>query len=75
MARNCYNVNYRVWGRWSKEAQAVFNRSYKFYIKDKQFMIHPKADVPTLTHWRTTAWNAAWIAADCVDNVVPSVIK
>lgn len=74
MARNCYHVQKKVWDRWSKQAQAIFNRSYSFFIKNKKFILHPSVSVPNSVHWRTTAWNAAWISADCVDNVVPNVI-
>ena len=70
MARNCYHVQKKVWSEWSKTAQAVFNRSYSFFIKNKETMFHPKAVAPNKVHYRTTAWNAAWIAANSVDNVV-----
>lgn len=69
MAKNCYSVQKKVWNGWSKSAQAVFNRSYRYFINNKEVMIHPKSVPPTKEQWRTTAWNAAWVSANMVDNI------
>lgn len=64
----------KQWSKWSKRAQAVFNRCYKFFRTSQWAMVHPKAPTLNARLWDTTAYNAAWIAADAVDNIVPTKI-
>jgi hypothetical protein len=70
MTRNVNRVPRSQWRKWSKEARAVFNRVYSFMFDNRDLMLHPKQDKPKPAHWKTTAWNAAWIAADAVDGRV-----
>lgn len=69
MASNCYKVNKRTWTRWSKGRQAVFNRVFGELKSGAHMFDHPEAaDIPQ-KHWRTIAWNAAWIASDHAEQV------
>ena len=74
MVRNPYRVPQKQWRRWSEQAKTVFNRTYKFMYDNRAVMLHPKQPVPSPAHWKTTAWNAAWIAADAVDDSIPDEI-
>ena len=67
MARNSYKVPQKVWSRWSKGRQAVFNRV--FGELKHQTWGHPKADVMPAAHWKTIAWNASWIAGEHAEDV------
>ncbi len=74
MAKNVYKVPVKQWKKWSKQAQGVFNRSYHFFIGNQGLMTHPKTERVLRWRWKTTAWNAAWIAASAVDDVVPTKV-
>lgn len=61
--RNRYKVPKRQWARWTDNARNVFNTLYGVMIADPGNYQHPKATPVPRAHWRTTAWNAAFIAA------------
>jgi hypothetical protein len=64
--QNVHGVAKRQWKKWDKLARYVFNETYELMINNQGLFKHPK-DVPSdLEMWKTTAWNAAWIAADNV---------
>lgn len=70
---NTFKVPKKQWGKWKGEAPRVaFNRLYGFMIDNPDLFDHPKAPVKPQDmeseHWKTVAWNAAWIAADIVQN-------
>jgi hypothetical protein len=69
---NKYRVPAKQWKRWSKAARAVFNRVYDFAYNNECLMTHPGQDAAKPVHWKTIAWNAAWIAADAVDDTIPT---
>lgn len=71
MATNRYNVPQKQWRKWSSDARSVFNRVFEFIRNNQWAMLHPKQPKVTKEHWDTTAWNAAWISADAVDDTVP----
>lgn len=71
MAKNIFKVPKKQWSRWSELARGVFNRSYQFFVGNQDKMLHPKAKASTKEQWKTTAWNAAWIAADACDDTIP----
>lgn len=56
------------WRKWSEPARAVFNEVYAVMAENQSLFLHPKAKKNTLECWNTTAWNAAWVAADAVKN-------
>ncbi len=56
---------------WSKHAKAVF-RQLKRYMRDNpELFVHPESDLIPKKHWGTIAHNAAWIAAELVDDTSP----
>lgn len=60
---NLYRVPAKQWNRWSAVARRVFNETYSAMVGDQDMFLHPKAQPLPETQWKTTAWNAAWIAA------------
>lgn len=66
---NTYKVPKKQWNRWSKQARTVFNTLYNAMTADPQLFWHPMAEKITPKLWKTTAWNASWIAADATDGV------
>lgn len=63
MARNVHRVPRDEWKRWGPEGQALFNHLYTMMRDNMSLFLHPRAPVPKLREWKTTAWNAAWEAA------------
>ena len=72
--KNSNRVPKKQWSKWSKEAKAIFNSCYDFFMNNQKTMNHPKADKQPAFHWKTVAWNAAWIAADACDDSIPTEI-
>jgi hypothetical protein len=52
------------WRKWGNLSRHVFNEVYGTMAENQGLFLHPKARKNTLECWNTTAWNAAWIAAD-----------
>lgn len=75
MAKNIYNVPKKTWRVWSLPAQAVFNATHKFYINNKDKMLHPKSPPLRREHWKTIAWNASWVAANTADSFETVIIE
>lgn len=67
-------VPVKQWRKWSSESKIVFNRVYEFCFNNPDLMLHPKQEKPKPLFWKTTAWNAAWIAADAVDDAIPDEV-
>jgi hypothetical protein len=63
---NQHKVSPRQWKKWCDLAQRVFNATYTDMVHNQGLFVHPKADPVSAVHWKTTAWNAAWIAAEAV---------
>ena len=74
MIKNVNRVPKKQWSKWSKEAKAIFNRSYLFFINNQGLMKHPRAPKLSPNQWQTVSWNAAWIAADACDDTIPTEI-
>lgn len=72
---NHNRVPQKVWLKWSVTARTVFNRTYDFMMNNQGVMLHPKMEKPSPQHWKTICWNAAWIAADAVDNALPTDVE
>lgn len=65
-AQNKHGVPLKQWRKWSALARKVFNDVFSTMAKNRTLFLHPaqlKAGVAH-KHWKTTAWNAAWTAAD-----------
>ncbi len=64
--RNKHKVPLKQWRRWSLVAQGVFNDTFDAMRPLRPDFFHPTAQVQTVEQWRTTCFNAAWIAAESV---------
>jgi hypothetical protein len=51
-------------------ARKTFNQTYDIMFNDQKLFLHPKAPSQDEDHWKTTAWNAAWTAADAVQDAL-----
>lgn len=71
---NANRVPIKQWRKWSPDARAVFNRVYEFVHDNPRLMTHPKMEKVAPAHWKTIAWNSAWIAADAVMDQVPTEV-
>lgn len=63
--RNVYKVPLAQWRKWKAAERITFNYMFSLMTKNQDLFLTPGAVVPKRS-WRTTAWNASWIAADCV---------
>lgn len=64
--KNKYRVNRKAWSKWTVVGKHVFNKTFETMMGDKELFLHPetvKRAIPD-KEWKTTAWNAAFIAAD-----------
>jgi hypothetical protein len=61
--QNRHRVPAKQWRRWSEHARRVFNTVFQT-MGEQDLFLHPKATPAKREHWRTTRWNAAWVAAD-----------
>lgn len=69
MIPNSYQVPKSQWKKWDEQARYVFNEVYCSMAYNQKFFLHPKATSASDKHWITTAWNAAWTAADATQGV------
>lgn len=74
IVRNVNRVPVKKWRQWSPMAKTVFNRVYDYAMGNQWSLLHPQQEKVPMKHWKTTAWNAAWIAADAVDDTIPTEI-
>lgn len=71
--RNVYRVHKNKWRKWSDVARGTFNKTYAV-MKDNQGLFrHPQDPSRSKRFFDTTAWNAAWIAADHVDETLKEI--
>ena len=63
---NRYKVPLKKWRKWNATARRVFNETYSAMSSNQYIFLHPQQGKISNRLWRTTAWNAAWIAADAV---------
>lgn len=61
---NTHKVPKRQWKKWGEAARRRFNQLFELMTDHQNFFTHPKAAEIPASHWRTTAWNAAFMAAD-----------
>jgi hypothetical protein len=62
-ATNRYKVPQEQWRRWTTRGRQVFNYIFGYMRTHPELFLHPKAPALPAAHWRTVAWNAAWLAA------------
>lgn len=72
---NRHNVPKRKWRNWPDICQRVFNDTYHSMLPNQDLFLHPKATPHDPAHWTTTAWNAAWIAADACQTALKAISK
>ncbi len=65
-AMNRHRVPVKQWRKWSTAARKVFNELYSAMQQNKELFLHPHQEKLSNRMWKTTAWNAAWIAADAL---------
>lgn len=64
---NLYHVPMKQWRKWSAGARQVFNEVYSSMTGNQWLFLHPKQEKLSRSHWKTTAWNAAWTAAGAAE--------
>ena len=64
--RNRYRVQRGQWRKWNAKARETFNWLYGLMMDQPSLFNHPKAIKQKPAHWKTVAWNSAWLAADAV---------
>jgi hypothetical protein len=78
--RNKFKVPSSQWKKWPDIAQRVFNDTYSVMMGSPSLFKHPKdpiqkpASRTQASHWKTTSWNAAWIAADGVVKALADIV-
>ena len=73
-SENTFKVPSKQWRKWTPAARKVFNRTYDDMLNNQHVFLHPKTAAVPQEQWKTTAWNAAWTAADAVDDVLTSIV-
>lgn len=63
-AKNTHKVPKSQWKKWTIVGKHVFNMTFSTMMSNPNHYKHPEAPVVTEEHYKTTCWNAAWIAAD-----------
>lgn len=61
---NVNKVDNNQWKKWNEAGKRMFNNLFDFMKNNQDLFIHPKTEKVSQEQWETTAWNAAWIAAD-----------
>ncbi len=67
-ATNSHRVPVKSWRKWTEHGRTVFNDTYEIYRNNQRLITHPKADPVPPRHWKTIAWNMAWLAADAASS-------
>lgn len=75
VTRNKYRVPPKQWRKWCLKARVAFNHLYSLMMKNQDLFRHPKAIKENPRLWKTTAWNAAWIAAGSVHDALPRMYQ
>lgn len=68
---NLYHAPGKQWRKWNVRARGVFNLVYSTMRSNQRLFAHPKAPAVSREHWGTTAWNAAWTAANAANGDLP----
>lgn len=64
MIDNIYKVSKKQWKKWNPQEQTLFNELHWYMIENQHLFKHPLGAAQVDKIWKTTAWNAAWMAAD-----------
>lgn len=63
------------WKKWSKTSRNVFENLFLMMEANPQLFNHPSAPTLSGKEWKTTCWNAAWMAADFVQDEIKRLQK
>ena len=72
---NTHKVSARKWRNWPDICQRVFNETFETMEQNQTLFLHPETPWQYGDKWRTTAWNAAWTAADACQHALKDIIK
>jgi hypothetical protein len=61
---NDFHVAKRQWDKWNPLCRKIFNHVYEVMLGNQTLFLHPEALTTRKRFWKTTAWNAAWEAAE-----------
>lgn len=61
---NLYHVPVKKWRKWAPKSRQVFNEVFSTMSRNQFTFLHPHQEKVSKRMWKTTSWNAAWIAAD-----------
>lgn len=70
VTKNKNRVPRSQWRKWPAKARETFNWLYGLMMDSPDLFNHPKAIKMNPAHWKTVAWNTAWLAADAVSDVL-----
>lgn len=66
MTDNKHEVMKRQWKKWNENSQELFNGLYEYMEENQHLFIHPMTIQIPQEYWKTTAWNAAFMAAELI---------
>lgn len=72
---NIHKVAKRQWKKWTVDGRNVFNDLYSTSISNQNIFNHPNQSNLQRDHWRTIAWNHAWLAADFISMRQKGTVK
>lgn len=72
--RNKFGIAPRQWKKWCDLAQRTFNFTYEHMLKNQDMYLHPGTDPVRKEYWKTTAHNAAWMAAEGVEQGLKDIV-
>ena len=61
---NKFKVPKKQWKKWNEAEQELFNSLFEHMNSNQDLYKHPALGSSDSDKWNTTAWNAAWMAAD-----------
>lgn len=73
--KNKFKVNKRQWRKWTLVGQMTFNMLYDHMMKFPDLYKHPDHEFVSDVNFKTTAWNASWMAADLTSRGEKHYIK
>lgn len=65
--KNVFKVPKKQWPKWGDAARQTFNTVYDTLLKNQRVVVHPNMPEISKKHWKTIAWNSAWLAADAAN--------
>lgn len=66
MIENMHKVDKKQWTRWNEQSKNLFNGLYEYMGNNQYLFNHPHTIQIPNEYWNTTAWNAAYMAAELI---------